>query len=72
MIIKVKVVPKASRALVTRSDGGLKVYLTRPAQDGLANRQLIELLAQYFKVKKYQLEIVKGDKSRDKIVEIAS
>lgn len=70
MILNVRVVPKSSRAVVTKADEGLKVYLTRPAQDGLANKQLIELLSEYFKVKKYQLKIIKGHKSRDKLVEI--
>ncbi|MFH0935711.1 MAG: DUF167 domain-containing protein [Candidatus Omnitrophota bacterium] len=70
MILNVRVVTKASRALVTKADGGFKVYLTRPAQDGLANKQLIELLSTYLKVKKYQVKIIKGHKSRDKAVEI--
>ncbi|MDD5729720.1 MAG: DUF167 domain-containing protein [Candidatus Omnitrophica bacterium] len=70
MIIKIRVVPKASRNLVKKEEGALKVYLTKPAYEGLANKQLIELLAEYLGVKKYQVNILKGDKSRDKLVEI--
>ncbi len=53
-----------------KEDEGLKVYLSKPAQDGLANAQLIDLLADYLQVKKYQIKIIKGQKSRDKIVEV--
>lgn len=70
MILKIRVSPKSSRSLIKEEADGLKAYLTKPAVDGLANTQLIELLAKYLGVKKYQLKIVKGDKSRDKLIEI--
>ncbi len=70
MILQVRVSPKASRNLVKEENGGFKVYLTKPAQDGLANEQCINLLSEHLKVKKYQLKIIKGDKSRNKLVEI--
>lgn len=72
MFLNIRVVPKASRNLVKEEDKGLKVYLTRPAQDGLANEQLIVLLSEYLKVKKYQLKIIKGHKSRDKLIEVGA
>ncbi|MBP7836012.1 MAG: DUF167 domain-containing protein [Candidatus Omnitrophica bacterium] len=71
MILTVRVVPKASRNLVKEEDKGFKVYLTKPAQDGLANEQLIGLLSEHLKIKKYQIKIIKGDKSRNKLVEIS-
>ena len=52
-------------------DKGFKVYLTKPAQDGLANAQLIDLLSEYLKTKKYKIKIIKGHKSRNKLVEIS-
>ena len=70
MILNIRVAPKASRNLVKKEKDCLKVYLTKPAQDGLANSQLIDLLSEYLKVKKYRVRIIKGDKSRDKLVEI--
>ena len=70
MRIEVRVAPKASRTAVKEENGRLKVYLTRPAQDGQANAQLIEVLAGHFKVKKYRIEIVSGQTARTKIVEI--
>lgn len=70
MILNVRVTPKASRNLIKEEEGNLKAYLSRPAQDGQANAQLIELLSEYLKVKKYQIKIIRGHKSRDKVVEI--
>jgi len=70
MTFKLRVVPKASRNLIKQEAGALKVYLTKPAADGLANEQLIKMLAEYLKVKKYNLKIIQGSKSRDKVVEL--
>jgi len=70
MLLNVRVVPKSSRKLVKVEGERLKVYLTRPAQDGLANEQLVELLSDHLKVKKYKIEIIKGLKSKDKTVRI--
>lgn len=47
-----------------------KIYVTAPPEDGKANKKVIELLAEYFKVPKSQIRIVKGEISRNKIVEI--
>ncbi len=71
MILKVRVVPKASREMVKEEHARLKVYLTSPAQEGLANAQLIKVLAKHLKVKKYRLRITQGEKARDKSVEVA-
>ncbi|MCX5709911.1 MAG: DUF167 domain-containing protein [Candidatus Omnitrophica bacterium] len=70
MLLNIRVVPKSSRKLVKVEGERIKVYLTRPAQDGLANEQLIELLSEHFKVKKYQIEIIKGKKTKDKTIKI--
>lgn len=71
LIFNIRVVPKSSQLkVVPTGEGGFKVYLTRPAHDGEANEQLVELLAKYLEIKKYQVKIIKGLKSRDKIVEI--
>lgn len=71
MILSVRVVPRASRNLVRKERDALKIYLTKPAQGGLANAQLIEILAGYLKLKKYQIKIIKGENSRNKLIEIS-
>lgn len=47
-----------------------KVYVTVAPEQGKANKKMIELLAEYFKVSKSQVRIIKGEISRNKIVEI--
>jgi uncharacterized protein len=70
MKINIRVVPRASRQEIKTENGVLKVYLTRPAIDGEANIQLIEVLAEHFKVKKYEIEIAQGHRSRNKVIRI--
>jgi len=71
MIMQVRVVLKSSKVLVKKENDYLKVYLTKPACEGLANKQLIELLADYLKIKKYRIEIIKGHKSKNKVIKIS-
>ncbi len=70
MKIIVRVVPRSSRIKVKQINGIYKVYLTKPAVDGQANTQLIEVLADFFKVKKYQLVISQGENSRNKVITV--
>jgi uncharacterized protein (TIGR00251 family) len=70
MILNIRVMPKSSCNCIKKENDTLKVYLTKPAQDGLANKQLIDLLSEYFKVKKYQIRIIRGEKSRNKVIQI--
>lgn len=70
MIFHVRVIPKSSRNLVKEEANGFKVYLTKPATDGLANAQLIDLLSSHLKIKKYQIEIIRGLKSKNKLVSV--
>ncbi|MFP4403057.1 MAG: DUF167 domain-containing protein [Candidatus Woesearchaeota archaeon] len=46
----------------------LKVHLTKLPIDGKANCELIKLLSNYFSVKKNQIKIIKGKKSKNKII----
>jgi uncharacterized protein (TIGR00251 family) len=70
MIFEVRVNPRASRNYVERQGNKLKVDLTKPACEGAANKQLIDLLSAHFKIKKYQVSIKSGEKSRHKLVKI--
>ncbi len=70
MILNIRVIPKAGKNLIKEENNYLKAYLTKPPQDGLANKELIELLAKYLNIKKYQIKIIKGEKSRDKVIKI--
>jgi uncharacterized protein (TIGR00251 family) len=70
--ITVKVVPNARKARVKEEQGRLKVYVTAPAVEGKANAALIETLAEHFKVRKSAIAIVRGETSREKVVDIAT
>ena len=56
---------------IDANDGELyKVYVTVAPEQGKANKKMIDLLAEYFKVSKSQIRIIKGEISRNKIIEI--
>ncbi len=69
MKIKIKVIPGAKKAEVIKNKI-LKIKVDAPAQKGKANKRLIEILAEHFNVSKPSIKIVKGEKSREKIIEI--
>jgi len=69
-IVKIKVVPNARKNEVLGEEGRLKVYVTSPPTGGKANKAVVELLAEFFGIKKGDVKIIKGEKSREKIVEI--
>lgn len=70
MILKIRAVAGCSRSAVKQEGASFKVYLNKPARGGEANNQLIKLLAEYLKVKRYRLKIVRGERSRDKLVQL--
>lgn len=70
-IIKVRVEPRSSKKGVSGVMGdALKVKLTAPPVEGEANEQLIEVLSDYFKIKKSAIKIIRGQASKNKTVEI--
>lgn len=71
MRLNIKVIPNAKQNKVLEEEGRLKVYLTAPAVEGKANKALVEFLADHFNVKKNRVRIVRGEKGREKVVEIS-
>ncbi|NTU43137.1 MAG: YggU family protein [Nitrospirales bacterium] len=71
IIIEIKVDPRSSRKeIVGVMEHVLKVKLTAPPVGGAANEQLIELLSDYFHIRKSNISILKGESSRLKTVKI--
>lgn len=69
--LNIRVELRSSRAGVAGVIGDtLKVKLTSPPVEGAANRQLIEVLSGFLNIKKSSIQIIKGEKSRNKVVEI--
>jgi len=72
-VYKIRVVPRAKQNKVEElSSNELKVWLTAPPVDNKANFLLIEVVANYFKIKQRQISIINGAKSRDKKIKIVS
>lgn len=72
MKIPIRVCAQAGKNLVREEDGLLKVYVTAPALDGRANDAVVELLAEYYGVRRSQVEIIKGLKSKNKLINISA
>jgi uncharacterized protein len=70
MILPIKVIPGAKKNLYKEENGQVKVYLTAPPVEGKANDALCEFLAQHFAVRPSSVEIIKGLKSRHKVIKI--
>ncbi len=76
MKISIKVIPNAKQNEVVSDETDLlglrilKIKVNQPPEDGKANKAVVELLCEYFKVKKSAVLIISGETSRNKIVEI--
>ncbi|MBU0636847.1 DUF167 domain-containing protein, partial [Patescibacteria group bacterium] len=66
-IIHIKVIPNAKKNEVLEKDEKFRVYINAPAVDGKANKAMIKVLAEFLKIKKNDIKIIKGEKSREKI-----
>ena len=65
----IQVIPHASRAEIAGvQEGAFKVKVTAPPVEGAANEACIKLLAKELGLKKSQMEISSGAKSRKKTV----
>lgn len=70
MKVVVTVKPGAKVQKIVTSDDGMVVYLHARAHDNEANVALVKALADYYGVSKSQVEILRGQKSHQKVVEI--
>ena len=69
--IKVRLQPRASRdEIVGLRDGILVVRVTAPPVDGRANAALCRLIARRAGVAASRVAVVRGERSRDKLVEV--
>ena len=69
--IKVQVVPRSSRnQIIGREDDVFKIKLKAPPVEGKANKALREFLAKRLGLATGSVEIISGERSRQKLVRI--
>jgi uncharacterized protein (TIGR00251 family) len=73
MPIRVHVTPNAREVSIVKIDGvTFEVRIDEKAMRGRANKKLLEIMSEHFEVPKSRVFIVRGAKSRDKIIEVLS
>ncbi|MBI5699624.1 YggU family protein [Candidatus Saganbacteria bacterium] len=70
MLVKIRVVPNAKQNKIVEEKDRLKVYLSAPPVEGKANKALVELMAEHYHVKRSQVTILRGQKGREKLIEV--
>jgi len=71
MEIRVRVTARASRdELAGLRDGVLQVRVTAPPVDGKANQAVCRLVAKAVGVGRTSVSVVRGERSRDKVVRV--
>ena len=71
MRLTIKVIPKAKLNKIIKLDNNsYQIYTTTPPDKGKANQAIIKLLAKELNLSKSKITIIKGKKSRHKIIEI--
>ncbi len=71
MVIRVRVIPNANRSeVVGRIGSTVRVKVAAPDIDGKANMELVDFLSDFFEVRNRGVKIVRGQKGKEKTVEI--
>ena len=72
--LSIRVVPRADRNAIdgVTGTGALRVRLTAPPVEGAANAALILFLSDILALPKRDITILRGERGRDKIVQIAA
>ena len=66
VIIKLKISPNSSKNEIIKSENDVKVKITAQPIENKANKALVEFLSQKLKVAKSNIEIVRGETSKEK------
>jgi uncharacterized protein len=71
VLIRVYVTPNAKQArLVKVSKDYFEVWVDERAVDGRANKRLLEILSEHFKIPKSRITILRGRKTRNKTIQV--
>jgi len=71
-LIRVKAKPNSKKEGIKKlGENFYEVRVSAPPEKGKANERIIELLAEFFKVPKKKIKLIKGEKSKEKLFEIS-
>ena len=70
MLIGVYATPNAKQARVVKVSEDFQVWVDERVVGGRANKRLSEILTEHFTVPKSRISILRGTKSRDRIVQV--
>lgn len=69
--VTLRVIPRARQNKIDiDSNGVYRLHVTAAPVDGAANDVVVKMMAEYFKIPKSCVKIVRGATARDKIIEI--
>ena len=68
VLVNLKIVPNSSKNDIVIEEEFAKVKITAQPIEGKANKALIEFLSKKFKIPKTNIEIVKGETSKEKTI----
>ena len=66
LIIKLKISPNASKNEIIKNNSEIKIKITAQPIENKANKALIEFLSKKLKIAKSNIEIIKGETSKEK------
>lgn len=70
-IFNIRVIPRAKQnSITTDADGTIRVHTTAAPTDGKANDAVVRMLAKHFDVPRSSINIVRGQTSHSKTIEI--
>jgi len=71
MLIKVKAYPQAGKQeIIKKGNDSFEIWVKEKPIQGQANRAIITILSDYFKIPRENIKLVKGFRERNKIFEI--
>lgn len=71
MKITINVHPNSKNPRVeNREDGTIHIFVSSPAKEGRANREVVKKLAEIYNIPKSSITLLRGEKSKTKVFEI--
>ncbi len=68
LIVNFRIIPNSSKNDIIIEDDYIKIKITAQPIENKANKALIEFLSKYLKLPKTNIEIIRGETSKDKTV----